>query len=444
LNQRQFFSRWSRRSEALMPDATLPSSSVVPLFRQQAVDEQAAAAYGAPIASIPGSWRVLTAFFVALLVAIATFLATQTFARKESAIGVLSLSLGEIRIVPQKVGTITNIYVRDGQVVKAGQPVARMSTSVELTDGRAVDEELLGAIERQRTALRARLESLDAALPLERRAIADRLAAERAQLVEMRRSAPEREDRLATARESLDAGRVYRQRGIISGNELRQRQYEYLAQHEAMQTFKAQIAQLVGSVAQDQALQAKLPRDQEQSRSSLLSEIAVLDEKRANATSLGGYVVTAKVAGRVTALQAKIGQTVDGTRPLMTLAPTGSRLQAELFVPSRAIGFIRRGQTVRLLYDAFPYQQFGAADGIVDGISTTVLMPDEVGAPVLLREPVYRVVVIPSKTEMFVYGRAMPLRPGMALTADLVLEERSFLRLMLDPLLAARGRIMGR
>ena len=49
----------------------------------------------------------------------------------------------------------------------------------------------------------------------------------------------------------------------------------------------------------------------------------------------------------------------------MTLTPRGGALRAELYVPSRAIGFVKSGQRVRLLYDAFPYQKFGPAWGEV-------------------------------------------------------------------------------
>jgi hypothetical protein len=46
-------------------------------------------------------------------------------------------------------------------------------------------------------------------------------------------------------------------------------------------------------------------------------------------------------------------------------------LQAEIYIPSRAIGFVKPGQEVRLLYDAFPYQRFGAYRGRVVAASSS-------------------------------------------------------------------------
>ena len=127
----------------------------------------------------------------------------------------------------------------------------------------------------------------------------------------------------------------------------------------------------------------------------------------------------------------------------MTIVPSGSELQAELYVPSRAAGFIAEGQVVRLLYDAFPYTRFGPGFGAIAAISTAVLRPEEVGAAVKVTEPVYRVVVNLKAAFMQGYGRMMPLQSGMALTADILLEDRSFLDLLLDPLRAATRRTLG-
>lgn len=142
-------------------------------------------------------------------------------------------------------------------------------------------------------------------------------------------------------------------------------------------------------------------------------------------------------------MQVHPGTPVDPSKPLLTIVPDGSVLRAELYVPSRAVGFIAPGQTVRLLYDAFPYTRFGPGFGTVDQVSTAVLLPEEVTAAVKTTEPVYRVVIALRERSMIAYGRSFPLQSGMALTADILLEDRSFLDLLLDPLLAAKGRVLG-
>jgi membrane fusion protein len=122
------------------------------------------------------------------------------------------------------------------------------------------------------------------------------------------------------------------------------------------------------------------------------------------------------------------------------IVPAGSRLQAELFVPSRAAGFIRPGQEVRLMYDAFPHQTFGASIGRVAEISRTVLAPSEVTSGLELREPVFRVRVNLDREEVEAYGEHIPLQAGMSLRADLIIDRRTLIEWLLDPVYAAARR----
>ena len=212
---------------------------------------------------------------------------------------------------------------------------------------------------------------------------------------------------------------------------------EVAAARGRARSLEAQIRELT-------ARRARLPFDQAQQRAQLEASLAALAQRRAQAEAARGYELRAPIAGRVSAVQAALGQSLDQYRPLMTLTPNGARLTAEVYVPSRAIGFIRPGQTVWLLYDAFPYQRFGAAQGTVEAVSATVLLPQEVNAALRteeIREPVYRVIVGVARQDMLAFGRAMPLSAGMALTADIVLEERSFAEWLFEPILAMRGRL---
>ena len=73
----------------------------------------------------------------------------------------------------------------------------------------------------------------------------------------------------------------------------------------------------------------------------------------------------ARGRARSPALRAASGSSVGPDAPLMTLVPAGARLEARLYGPSRAIGFVRPGQRVLLRYEAFPHQKFGQYEGVV-------------------------------------------------------------------------------
>jgi membrane fusion protein len=113
-------------------------------------------------------------------------------------------------------------------------------------------------------------------------------------------------------------------------------------------------------------------------------------------------------------------------------------LEAELFVPTRAIGFVQPGQKVRILYDAFPYQSFGTYGGRIIRISQTILKDSDISVPVTLQEPAYKVTVALDRPDIDAYGQKMPLQADMLLRADIILARRSLMSWLTDPLLSAR------
>jgi membrane fusion protein len=137
-------------------------------------------------------------------------------------------------------------------------------------------------------------------------------------------------------------------------------------------------------------------------------------------------------------VQARIGQFADPRRPQMEIIPSESVLQAALFVPTRGIGFVQPGQKVRILYEAFPYQQFGTYGGRVNEISQTILTRSEASGPVELKEPAYRVTVALDRPDIDAYGKRIPLQADMLLRADIILEKRSVMSWFFDPLLSVR------
>ena len=57
-----------------------------------------------------------------------------------------------------------------------------------------------------------------------------------------------------------------------------------------------------------------------------------------------------------------------------------------------------------------------------------------------MTEPVFRVRVRLSQNAVSAYGEQMPLQPGMLLAADVIVDKRSLLEWLLDPLYAAGRR----
>jgi membrane fusion protein len=170
----------------------------------------------------------------------------------------------------------------------------------------------------------------------------------------------------------------------------------------------------------------------------LRNELAATEQRLAEITGRRAYVVRAPSSGRISTLQATVGQPADPKRLQLEIVRVDAVLRAQLFIPARAIGFVRPGQPVRLLYDAFPYQNFGAYGGQILTVSETLLTGTDVVGPVALKEPAYKATAALDKPDIDAYGKKVPVQPDMMLKADVILEKRSLARWLLDPLLSAR------
>ncbi|MFL6844306.1 MAG: HlyD family efflux transporter periplasmic adaptor subunit [Allosphingosinicella sp.] len=151
----------------------------------------------------------------------------------------------------------------------------------------------------------------------------------------------------------------------------------------------------------------------------------------------GSYTLTAPCRGIVTAVAARPGQPAEPGQPLMVVVPDGATPRAELYVPTRAAGFLAAGQEVRLAVDAFPYQQFGTRTARIAAVS-------RVAVPRRLADgrsvPVYLVSADLDRPWVAAFGRRHGLLPGMTLTARIVTERQSLAEWLFEPLFAARGR----
>ncbi len=183
-----------------------------------------------------------------------------------------------------------------------------------------------------------------------------------------------------------------------------------------------------------------LPDDLETSKSQLRERLAGLSQRRTEIERQARFIIRAPFDGKVAALQVRKGQALRPGQLQMAILPFGSELVAELYAPTRAAGFIKPGQNVRLLYDAFPYQRFGAAHGIVERVSKTVLSPEDGPASLGIQEPIYRLTVNLEKQAVNAFGEEFTLQDGMTLKADIILEKRTILEWLFEPLLAISRR----
>jgi membrane fusion protein len=242
---------------------------------------------------------------------------------------------------------------------------------------------------------------------------------------------------VALSRKLLDRAQEIEARGFISGHDRDSSEAEMLAKRQ-------QLYQLQQVRAAKSAELRAARRASTQAANSSRAHIAALASNRAQvaqlvaqASSAQGYALTSPVDGTVTALTARIGQPASATAPAMLIVPAGTRPQAELQVPSSAIGFLAIEQEVRLNIDAYPYERFGVVEGRIASIAAAAairIMPDGKSLPV------YLVTVELPKPWIMAFGNKQSLLAGMTLSARIVTRRQTLIEWLFEPVYAVGRR----
>jgi membrane fusion protein len=233
----------------------------------------------------------------------------------------------------------------------------------------------------------------------------------------------------------------------ISAAHMQEREAELLDQRqrlleiERMRSVTQRDLVSIDAEAQDIAMQALRDENALRRNASTLEQDLTENEARRE------FPVRARRSGTVTAIAANLGQTIGTSSSLASILPEGDKLEADMYVPSRAVGFIKPGMTALLRYQAFPYQKFGQHRARVREVATTSIRLDELttSAAVMLgaaqSEPVYRVRLQLDQQSVRAYGTALPLRSGMLVDASVMLERRRLYEWVLEPLFSISGRL---
>ncbi len=407
------------------------------LFLEQAARYRASRGDGRPrVVSPPGLGIICAGLVVALGVAM-FFLGTGEYARKATVAGVLETKDAVKRVYVPRSGIVKDVLATPGQAVKAGTVLVRFETaaSVDLTE----KARALAGFDEQLTAIDSQLGQLD----IQRDNELARLASEVATLREKsRRHATVvqlQQQRVDELQHIQDAARPLFEDGKLSRLEWGRFSDAVLSARQSHAGLLAEQAAQIEQLAQLGLAAGHANANFNQQIAVLAQQSTDLRQRRHNLLAEEQFTVQAPVDGTVSALLVQAGQQVVSSQAVLTVIPGDATLYARLLIPSKAVGFLAPGQSVNLLYDAFPHQQFGSFAATVTDVSDHAMLPqEEVG--IRSREPFFLARAGLSSQFVEAYGERVPLRSGMSLKADVVLERRTLIAWLFEPLLVMKGR----
>lgn len=405
------------------------------LFRPEALQARRTSWLGEVSLAQPLPLWGLAAFVVSAAIVVLGVLYFGEYTRRATVTGQLVPDLGLSTVLAPAQGVVSRQFTEEGEQVRAGQAL----TLINVPRTTAAGDDALAVV---RAGMGERRDSLDELARSQAEQIDTQIAGTRGQLDGVRRELAQIEAEIATRREQVRLGRETTERferisdrQYISQVQVNQQRQAVLDLVTAQQALERQATSLRRTAAQLEQSLRELPAQRRALQAASRRDRAELDLERVQREADGELLLKAPVTGQVTSRLVESGQAVQPGQPLLSVMPEGSQLQAQLLVPSHAVGFIEPGDRVLLRYQAYPHQKFGHQAGRILRLSRSATLAP--GAT----EPHYRAVVALDAQTVTAFGRQEPLRPGMVLEADILGERRRLYEWLLEPLYSLRGRL---
>lgn len=354
---------------------------------------------------------------------------------------------------------IEEIYVQEGQYVKEGQDlikfnqtevlanISRVENEIEaleiavarlkalLTDdpeanfiyNPEIDEYLIkmhkDLLKIQMTEKKAKIDVLEGQID---KAVKEKETTQ-AEINRITKILPSVEERIEKKRILVEKKLLARLTFLEQEEELTNLQEQRNVQVKKMAETEANIASLEKEKRQylaefDKNLMQELTENREQLE-SYQQELIKYQE------ALKRTVIKAPLSGYVQQLVYHTrGGVVETAKPIMNIVPEDYRLEAEVKILNKDIGFVRSEQDVEIKIDSFPFTKYGTIKGKVRNISGDAIQDEKLGL-------VYSARLTLLDNKVLADGNIVQLKPGMGVTAEIKTGKRRVIEYLLSPVM---------
>lgn len=388
----------------------------------------------------PSNLGLMVYVSVAIILLFVGFICVGEYTRKERVNGKILPSRGTARVYSPVAGRIVEKLVHEGQFVKRGQTLYVISTE-QITSRGSIQHGVEMQIAQKKAMLQAALRAQEEIQAENEKSVQRKLVdlADQQQIIE--KEIGLQKERIALSKAAIGRFAELSRAKFISAAQLSAQQENHLDQIGRLMSLERTQQSLRAEMRSSASTLKNAALTAQTQRANIKREIAQLEQDAYVNEAQRQIVITSVRDGWATAVLGEEGQTVSPATPLMSVLPRDGQLEAHLYVPSKAIGFLRRGQIVKLRYDAFPYQKFGQHSGHIENISNVALAPGELQLLGMPPEMLYRVKVKLDEPSITAYGKKYPLQEGMKFEADILLDTRKLFEWLLDPLYSITGKL---
>ena len=384
-------------------------------------------------------------------------------------------------IQPFETGVVRAIKVHDGQIVRSGDALIELDTTMTTAELGHLKGDLLAA-QLEAARIKAALtgkgdlttfippnEATPTQIEMHRRFLISQTAEQNAKLAAIDQQVKQKEAERATfaaSMEKLKATLAPLQQRVEIRQQLFQKELgskltyltelqDYVGQQQEILVQQSRATEADAAISVLVETRVKAVAEYER---GLFEGLAKAEEKAAGLsqdvikatqrTSL--QQLTAPIDGMVQQLAVHtIGGVVTPAQMLMLIVPTENRLEIEAMVSNRDIGFVEPGQDAAIKIDTFNFTRYGLLEGKVISISQDAITRNKPndrtndatpGTETTSSEPkgqelVYAARISIDRSQMEIENKRVNLSPGMAVTVEIKNGSRTIISYVLSPLL---------
>lgn len=376
---------------------------------------------------------------------------------------------GEGRVIPSKQvqivqsldgGIVAELLVREGQVVKEGQPLVRIDETRAISSLRENRSQYLSLLARQ-----ARLQALAAGQAfnppreVEKEApevfaqekalyvasneeLASQVAIASEQLNQRERELAETHAKLEQAQKGYDLSnrelavtRPLEASGAVSEVDLLRLERDTARLLGERDQARAQIGRVQAAIAE---ARRKISETQQSFRSKVRADLSETTAKL-NALTEASVALSDKVKqstlkspvnGTVSRLFFNtVGGVIQPGKEVLELVPMDDALVLETKIQPKDIAFVSLNQRANVKLTAYDYTIYGTLEAKVQGISADTVVDDKGNA----------FYIVKVRTLKPTLGEGLPIIPGMVAQVDIITGKKSVLSYLLKPVLKAKS-----
>ncbi|MDE1465045.1 HlyD family secretion protein [Spartinivicinus poritis] len=369
--------------------------------------------------------------FIVLLALI--YLYFGSYNRIEHVQGVLKTVTGLSEIYGSEQGFINKVYISEGEYIEAGEYLYSIKTGRQSSNG-DVDQIAASSIKKNLDVINEQISILKTKHKNEKVKLNVNRKELKNDVIHLKNKLKLEEKKYSLSKQKLDSYQVLYQKGLVSKIKLNDMSREIIQHEITIDSIKSKLYSKNLKLNQYATYISDLVVSHNLEVNKLKEKYISLEKELIGVESKSSYIVKAPISGLVSTPVLKVGESVQTEYPILTILPDDLTLEAELYIPSRAIGFVTVGQTVMLKYASYPYQKFGMSKGKISKVSKNIIHPENLKYSSSVKEPVYRVFVKLNSQFVSAFDKQYPLQVGMSLVADIIGEPRSLLEWIFSPL----------